>query len=157
MEQLWAPWRMQYIQLDKPAGCILCDKPGNKDDEASYILYRGKYNFVMLNLYPYNSGHLMVAPYQHAADLAELSDAARHEHIDIISQSIKILKEALHPDSFNVGANLGRVAGAGIDEHFHTHVVPRWNGDTNFMPIVADTKVVNEALAETYHKLKGKF
>ncbi len=157
MKQLWAPWRMEYIQMEKPKGCILCDKPKQKDDADNYILYRGDKNFIIMNSYPYNSGHLMIVLYRHIANLEEFTDAERNEHFEIVSRSVKILKQAFKPDGFNIGINLGRVAGAGIDDHVHTHIVPRWQGDTNFMPVITDSKVINEALAETYQKLKGKF
>ncbi len=114
-------------------------------------------NFVMLNAYPYNPGHLLIAPYRHVATLEELTREELHEHFEIVSRSVKILKKALKPEGFNVGINLGKAAGAGIDDHVHTHIVPRWNGDTNFMPIIANAKVLSEALTDTYKKLKGKF
>lgn len=157
MEHLWAPWRAQYIQKAKEEGCILCQKAAEKNDELNYILYRGKKNFIIMNTYPYNAAHLMVAPYRHIANLDELTDEERDEHFKLVSRSTRILRQVYRPDGFNIGMNLGRVAGAGIDKHIHTHIVPRWQGDTNFMPVIADTKVVNEALAETYQKLKGKF
>ncbi len=157
MEQIWAPWRMKYIEMEKPRGCILCEKPGQNNDAPNYILYRGDKNFVMMNSYPYNPGHLMVAPYRHVGHLEELTDEERHEHFDMVSQGVKLLKEIFSPAGFNIGMNLGRVAGAGIDDHVHTHIVPRWQGDTNFMPVIADVRVMPEALAETYNKLKGKF
>ena len=157
MKQLWAPWRIEYIQMEKPAECILCNKPKQKDDAANYILYRGDKNFIIMNSYPYNSGHLMIAPYRHIANLEELTDEERREHFEIASRSVKILRQLFNPAGFNLGINMGKVAGAGIDDHIHTHIVPRWLGDTNFMPVIADTKVINEALAETYKKLQGKF
>ena len=157
MEQIWAPWRIEYIQMEKPEGCILCDKPKQKDDVANYILYRGSKNFVIMNSYPYNPGHLMVAPYRHVANLEELTDEERHEHFSMVSRGVELLKETFNPTGFNIGMNIGRVSGAGIDDHIHTHIVPRWQGDTNFMPVIADVRVVPEALAETYDKLKGKF
>ncbi len=153
MEQLWAPWRIRYIQMEKPPGCVLCDKPKETDDAANYILYRGKKNFVMLNTYPYNPGHLMIAPYRHVASLEELTDEELHEHIELVSRGIKILKQAFSPGGFNTGINMGRLAGAGIDDHIHSHIVPRWQGDNNFMPVISDVRVVPEALAETYEKL----
>ena len=110
----------------------------------------------MLNAFPYNPGHLMVSPYRHIAALVDLIDEERNEHFSMVSRSVAVLKKVFHPDGFNIGINLGRVAGAGIDDHFHTHIVPRWSGDTNFMPVFANTKVVNEALADTYRKLAGK-
>ena len=157
MKQIWAPWRIEYIQMEKPKGCILCDKPKQKDDTANYILYRGDKNFIIMNSYPYNSGHLMIAPYGHIANLEEFTDEERQEHFEIVSRSVKILKQVFNPDGFNIGINMGRAAGAGIDDHIHTHIVPRWQGDTSFMPIIADTNIINEALAETYDKLQGKF
>ncbi len=157
MKQIWAPWRMEYIQEEKAGGCILCEKPGQDNDAANYILYRGDKNFIIMNRYPYNTGHLMIVPYRHIASLEELTDEERHEHFDIVSRSIRVLRQVLSPDGFNLGINIGKVAGAGIEDHVHTHIVPRWQGDTNFMPVISDIKVVPEALAETYKKLKGKF
>ncbi len=158
MKNLWAPWRVEYIKkATKEESCILCQKPAQDDDAASYILYRGKKNFIMLNAYPYNSGHLMVAPYRHVADLEELSTDELHEHFEMVSRSAAVLKQVFQPAGLNIGMNLGRVAGAGIDKHLHSHVVPRWAGDTNFMPVIGDTRVINEALAETYKALAGKF
>ena len=157
MKKIWAPWRIEYIRMQKPAGCILCDKPEQKDDVANYILYRGDNNFIIMNSYPYNPGHLMVAPYRHVANLEELTDEERHEHSNIVSRSVKLLKEVFNPAGFNIGMNISRIAGAGIDDHIHTHIVPRWQGDTNFMPVIADVRVIPEALAETYKKLEGKF
>jgi ATP adenylyltransferase len=143
--------------MEKPAGCILCEKPKQDKDELNYILHRGEQNFIILNSYPYNPAHLMVAPYRHVASPEELTEAERHEHFEIVSRSVKVLRQVFNPGGFNIGINLGKVAGAGIDDHFHTHIVPRWQGDTNFMPVQADIKVLPEALAETYQKLKGKF
>ena len=157
MEQIWAPWRIKYIQMEKVEGCILCEKPRQNSDTQNYILHRGGKNFVMLNGYPYNPGHLMIAPYRHVANLEELTKEELHEHFEIVGRSIKILRQVFDPGGFNIGINMGKVAGAGIDDHIHTHIVPRWQGDTNFMPVVSDVRVVPEALAETYDKLKGKF
>ena len=156
MEQIWAPWRIEYIRKINEPGCILCQKPREDNDEANFILYRGQHNFTLLNLYPYNQGHLMVAPYRHTANLADLTEREIVEHFDLVKRSLAILKEILNPAGFNIGLNLGRVAGAGIETHLHTHIVPRWEGDTNFMPVLADTKVISEALADTYRKLKAK-
>ncbi len=157
MEQIWAPWRIKYIEMEKPRGCILCEKPGQNNDVPNYILYRGNKNFVIMNSYPYNPGHLMIVPYSHAASLDELTSEELHEHFDIVSRSVKVLKQIFNPGGFNLGINLGRIAGAGIEDHFHTHIVPRWQGDTNFMAVISDVRVIPEALAETYEKLKGKF
>ncbi len=157
MEQIWAPWRMKYIEMEKPRGCILCEKPGQNNDAPNYILYRGNKNFVIMNSYPYNPGHLMIVSYRHIASLDELTNEELHEHFEIVSQSIKVLRQVFNPGGFNLGINMGKIAGAGIEDHFHTHIVPRWQGDTNFMPVISDVRVVPEALAETYEKLKGKF
>ena len=157
MKHLWAPWRMEYIMSEKPDDCILCQKPGENNDTASYILYRGKKNFVLMNTYPYNPGHLMIAPYRHLASLDDLTSAELHEHIEIVSRSIKVIRKVFNPGGFNVGVNMGKVAGAGITDHVHTHIVPRWQGDTNFMPVFTDTRVIPQALADTYEQLKDSF
>jgi ATP adenylyltransferase len=157
MKYIWAPWRIEYIKAEKSAGCILCDKPGEKKDKQNYILYRGKKNFVMLNSYPYNPGHLLIAPYRHSGSLEELTAEERNEHFALVSRSIVILKKVMKPAGFNIGANLGRVTGAGIEDHFHSHVVPRWQGDNNFMPVLGEVKVIPQALADTYASLSGNF
>jgi len=156
MEYLWAPWRIEYIQRTPEKGCILCQKPRQNDDEANFILYRGQHNFIILNAFPYNPGHLMVAPYRHIASLQDLKDAEAKEHFDIVKKSLKLLEEVMEPAGFNIGLNIGKVAGAGLAEHIHTHIVPRWQGDTNFMPVLSDTKVISEGLISTYRKLKVK-
>lgn len=154
MERLWAPWRMAYIGQDTPSGCIFCDKP-NVDEREAHVVLKGEHSFVMLNAFPYNTGHLLVAPYSHIADLAQLSDQERLEVMGMLSRSLDLLQETCQPDGFNVGVNLGRVAGAGIVDHLHWHVVPRWNGDTNFMPVLAETKVLPEALETTWEKMRA--
>lgn len=156
MEKLWAPWRMEYILSPKEGECILCQKPAENRDRENYILFRGKKNFVMLNAYPYNPGHLMIAPYRHMASLEELSDEELFEHFDLVRKCTSVLKKNMMPAGFNIGLNEGKVAGAGIADHVHTHVVPRWQGDTNFMPVVSDTRVLPEALASAYDRLKPK-
>ena len=156
MESIWAPWRMEYIQMEKPKGCVLCQNPRQDNDTVNRILYRGTKNFVILNAYPYNPGHLMIAPYRHVASLEELTDEERSEHFEIVSRSIGVLRQVFNPGGFNLGVNIGKVAGAGIEDHIHTHVVPRWQGDTNCMPVIAGVRVLPEALDETYQKLKGK-
>jgi len=155
VEHIWAPWRMEFILAEKPGGCILCDRPKGKEDKASLILYRGERNFVMLNKYPYNPGHLMVSPYRHVPTLEDLSDEELWEHADLVRRSTRALRRAFQPAAFNIGINIGRTAGAGIGDHIHTHVVPRWEGDTNFMPVVANTRVLPEGLASTYDRLSG--
>jgi ATP adenylyltransferase len=157
MKHIWAPWRIEYIRAVKPEGCIFCDLPKEDKDKQNYIIYRGKKNLIMLNSYPYNPGHLLVAPYRHVASLEELTETERNEHFTLVSRCITVLKEVQNPAGFNIGSNLGNVAGAGIADHFHSHIVPRWNGDTNFITAVADIRVVPQALADTYDALAGKF
>lgn len=156
MEYLWAPWRIEYIQKPSESGCILCQKPGESSDEANLILYRGRHNFMMMNAFPYNPGHLMIAPYRHIADIEDLTSEEAKEHFDIIKRGLGLLKEVMKPAGFNIGSNVGKIAGAGIAEHLHTHIVPRWQGDTNFMPVLSETKVVSEGLSATYRKLSTK-
>jgi len=157
MEQMWAPWRIEYIRMCKPDGCILCDKPAEDNDAQNYILYRGDKNFVIMNSYPYNPGHLMVAPYRHVASMEELTDEERSEHFAMVSRAVGILREVFGPAGFNVGINMGAVAGAGIADHMHTHIVPRWQGDTNFMPVMSGVRVMPAALEDTYQQLAGCF
>lgn len=141
----------------RPADCFLCQKPSEQRDEENYILYRGATSYVLLNLYPYNSGHLMIAPYQHAGDLGTLSQAVAGELMSLTQRCVRILGDAYHPAGFNAGMNLGESAGAGEPGHLHMHVVPRWAGDTNFMPVLAGTKVLPEDLSQTYARLRGAF
>jgi ATP adenylyltransferase len=157
MKYVWAPWRIEYIKSAKPSGCIFCDLPAAKQDVTNYILYRSQKNFIMLNSYPYNPGHLLIAPYRHVATPEDLTVEERHEHFELVSHSLTVLKKEFQPAGFNIGANLGKVAGAGIDDHFHSHIVPRWQGDTNYIPVLADIRVVPQALADTYKSLVGKF
>lgn len=156
MEQLWAPWRIEYILMEKPTGCFLCQKPSVKTDEDNFIILRGKTNFVTMNAFPYNPGHLLVAPYRHTAILETLSSDELLEHFELVRSMVLLLKEAMRPDGFNIGLNLGKVAGAGVEDHIHTHIVPRWLGDTNYMPVIAETRVVPEGIAATYSKLKER-
>ena len=156
MKYLWAPWRIKYIRSEKHKGCILCDLPAQNNDRENYILLRGKKNFVMLNSFPYNPGHLLIAPFRHCANLEEFTRDEREEHYEIVCRCITLLKKELKPGGFNMGANLGSIAGAGVEDHFHTHIVPRWNGDTNFVPVLNDVRVVPQALADTYDTLLGK-
>jgi len=146
---------MEFILNEKPSDCILCQKPGEDDDECNLILHRGRLNFVILNKFPYNPGHLMVAPYRHIATLEDMTDEELMDHFSIVRRCTKALRSVLYPAGFNIGINLGKIAGAGISDHAHTHIVPRWSGDTNFMPVLADARVLPEGLASTYAKLKG--
>ena len=157
MQILWAPWRLKYIKGSKEKGCFLCKYLKSKHDRKNLILYRGETAFVMLNRYPYNSGHLMIAPVKHTAEFTDLSDEELLEIMKLTTRSIEVLNKVLKPMGFNIGVNLGRVAGAGLEDHLHFHVVPRWNGDTNFMPVNFDTKVMPQLLDETYVMLKKSF
>lgn len=139
------------------SGCIFCDHLGANDDEAAGILFRGKHAFSLLNAFPYNTGHLMVAPLRHVADVSDLSEAERSNLFELTCRSIEILRSAMGAEGFNTGMNLGAAGGAGIPGHLHMHVVPRWNGDTNFMPVTGNTKVLPEMLADTYAKLRPGF
>ncbi|HTY08467.1 MAG TPA: HIT domain-containing protein [Candidatus Edwardsbacteria bacterium] len=157
MKRLWAPWRMAYITgIDGPkdTGCIFCVKPKQRRDEANRILLRGKKAFVMMNIFPYNNGHLMIAPYRHVGDLGKLRDAELLEMMTLAQACVKAMAASMRPDGYNLGFNLGRTAGAGIADHLHLHLVPRWNGDTNFMPVLGGTKVISEALEDTAAKLR---
>lgn len=153
MEYLWTPWRSQYVTGPKAEGCVFCTIASAEDDRQNYVLYRGAYNFVLLNLYPYNTGHLMVTPYAHVARFNELPPGVAAELTYLTQHALGTIERALRPEGFNLGMNLGKVAGAGVDSHVHQHVVPRWGGDTNFMPIVGQTKVMPETLEQTYEKL----
>lgn len=160
MEIKFTPWRMAYIKSsDAPAdtSCVLCARGAEQPDVANLVLYRGQRCYVIMNLYPYNTGHLMIAPYAHTADLPNLDQATSAELFELTRRAAALLGQALAPHGFNIGMNLGRTAGAGIDEHMHMHVVPRWNGDANFMPIVGGTKLIPESLDQTYAKLRPLF
>jgi len=158
MKVLWAPWRMAYIKnARKPAACIFCSKPKERRDEKNLLLHRGHHGLVMMNLFPYNSGHLLVAPYAHVKNLEQLPDEVSLDLMALMKLSLKVLRAEIKPEGFNVGINLGRVAGAGIEAHVHLHIVPRWNGDTNFMPLFAETRVMPEHLQATYRKLRARF
>ncbi len=157
MKYLWAPWRMEYILKEKNEGCIFCEIPKENQDKENYVLYRGKFCFVILNTYPYNNGHIMIAPYAHIKNLEELNRDTINELMSLCQKSISVLKKKMNPQGFNIGANIGRVGGAGILEHVHLHIVPRWQGDTNFMPVISDTKVIPQYLSETYDLLKAGF
>jgi len=155
---LWAPWRLEYIETaDAPSGCIFCVKPKESEDRKNLIVHRGEKAFVMLNRYPYNNGHVMIAPYTHTADFSRLSDAEKLELMDLLSLTKEVLSLIMNPHGFNIGINLGRAAGAGIEDHLHVHMVPRWNGDTNFMPVLANVKVIPESLDQTWVKLTEGF
>lgn len=158
MDQLWAPWRMPYIEQHEPEpGCLFCTAAREDRDRENHVVYRSARCMVMLNLYPYNSGHLMVAPYQHTGNLPELDAAGGADMLRTAQLAVQALDNVMRPDGFNLGINQGNVAGAGIADHLHLHVVPRWIGDTNFMPVLADAKVIPELLTATAEKLRHAF
>jgi ATP adenylyltransferase len=158
MKVLWAPWRMKYILSEEKGGdCIFCPGEDREKDEERLILSVGPLTIVMMNRFPYNNGHLLVAPIQHVSSLDQLSDEENLDLLHLVRHSIDILKKAMNPDGFNVGLNLGRVAGAGMADHLHFHIVPRWNGDTNYMTVFGEVRVIPEHIKETYKRLRPYF
>lgn len=157
-QRLWAPWRLDYVKnAEQQPDCVFCVKPAETTDEENLILFRGEHCFVILNLFPYTTGHLMIAPYQHTADLAALSESERLEIWALADRAIRALKQVYSPHGFNIGMNLGRAAGAGIPDHMHLHIVPRWGGDTNFIPVLTGVRVIPESLEDTYRKMREAF
>lgn len=154
-ERLWAPWRMTYLEKKESPGNIFVELPSREDDATHFILYRGELAFVMLNAFPYASGHLMVAPYRQIDDMMRMDDAELLEINRLVARCIGWLRAVFQPEGFNIGVNIGRAAGAGIPTHIHWHVVPRWSGDTNFMTTVGDVRVLPQSLNATYEKLKA--
>lgn len=158
MEKLWSPWRSKYIESFKPGAvkderCLFCRVIEEDNDEKNFVIYRSERSIIIMNLFPYNSGHLMVVPKQHSATFNELDEETCVDCMRNMKLSMNIINDAIHPHGFNVGANIGRIAGAGIEDHVHFHIVPRWTGDSNFMPIINDVKVISEAMEDTRHKL----
>lgn len=163
MDRIWAPWRIEYIlgvkpekeaRGETPEDCIFCQANNFGDDTKKLILFRGEKNFIIMNLYPYTSGHLMIVPYRHLNALEEMTDDEMLEAMVLARKMIRVFKDVMNPEGFNLGWNLGRVAGAGVVEHVHLHIVPRWNGDSNFMPVLGDTRVISEHINETFIKLR---
>ena len=157
MKNLWAPWRKEFILGKKEGGCIFCKRLKEKRDKENFILFRGKKSFVILNRFPYNSGHLMISPNRHIGKLEQLRRDELSELAFLCQQAVTIMKKTLKPDGLNLGMNLGKSAGAGIADHLHIHIVPRWDGDTNFMPTLTDTKLISISLQDIYQQLKKKF
>ena len=156
--RIWAPWRLRYVSsANKQTECVFCAKPAEGDDRAALIVHRGERCYVILNLYPYTSGHLMVAPFEHVGRLQDIAPETTAEMMDLAQQAIRRMEDVYRPEGFNLGVNQGRVAGAGVEGHIHLHVVPRWAGDNNYMPVVADTRVMPQSLEETYDALEGGF
>lgn len=153
MKALWAPWRMTYILSEKTHECIFCELPKQDRDRENLILYRSSHNFVIMNRYPYNNGHIMVVPYFHTPSLDGLTDEALLDFMKVTQYSIRSLKKAFMPEGFNIGINIGKAAGAGMEEHIHLHMVPRWAGDTSFMTVLGELRVIPEHIMDTYDKL----
>ena len=159
MKQLWSPWRMQYILQDKPKGCVFCEAfaTDRSLDRESLILHRGAHCCVIMNLFPYNNGHLMVVPLAHQPSFEGLPSAALLEVMDLVNKSVAALQRAMDAQGFNIGVNMGKIAGAGISDHVHVHVVPRWAGDTNFITTLGEVRCIPESLQDSYDKLKANW
>jgi len=157
MQNLWAPWRMDYILGGRTNGCIFCPDDKSESDEKRLLLYGGERSMITMNRFPYNNGHLLVAPWRHTSSLDDLDDEELLDLVQRVRWSVGVLRKAMSPDAFNVGLNLGTVAGAGVESHIHFHVVPRWNGDTSFMPILGEVRVIPEHLQQTYARLLPYF
>ena len=155
MDKLWAPWRVKYInQIDKHKGCVFCRILKEKKDDKNFIFIRKKYTFAVLNIYPYNNGHSLVLPIRHVADLEDLTKIEREELMDLVQEVKALCDKVLDPGGYNIGINLGRMAGAGFPGHLHVHIVPRWKGDSNFMPVVGNTRIISQSLKELHKQLK---
>ncbi len=152
MKNLWAPWRIEYVKNKKEKGCIFCKKP-KLDDREGLILFRGKTSTILMNLYPYNNGHLLISPLRHIDTFTDMLQNEKIEILDLIDHSMNSLSKIMKPEGFNIGANIGESAGAGIKDHIHFHVVPRWGGDSNFMPVLGETKVQVEGLEDSWEEL----
>jgi ATP adenylyltransferase len=156
-QRLWAPWRLEYIKGPKDGECVFCRAEALGDDESAYIVHRGEHCFVILNAYPYNNGHVMVAPYEHVPTIEDLDDDALLDLMHLSQRSLQAIREAYSPDGFNLGVNQGAVAGAGVADHVHLHVVPRWGADTNFMPVIGSTRVLPQSLDDSWETLSKLF
>ncbi len=158
MKQLWAPWRLAFVEkASQRSGCIFCEKPALKQDGKSFILWRGRHAYVIMNIYPYNNGHLLIAPYRHIAAIENLPEPVLFDMMRLVQQSLRAIRKAYAPEGFNLGVNQGKVAGAGIEHHIHLHIVPRWGADTNFMPLLGETRVLPQHLKASYQRLKAAF
>jgi len=161
MDRLWSPWRSQYIQTfgtaEEDKGCVFCKALASDRDDEHYVVERHSRCFTMLNLYPYNSGHLLIIPDQHTSSYLELDDVCYHEMHEVVRDWLRVFDAVMHPQGYNFGSNIGRVGGAGIDTHVHMHMVPRWSGDANFMPVIGDTKVISESMEQTLRKMRQGF
>ena len=156
-QRLWAPWRLDYIKGPSTGECIFCTKPALGDDESAYIVHRGEHCFVILNAYPYNNGHVMVAPFAHEPSIEPLDEPTLLELMTLAKRSIAVLRDVYAPEGFNLGINQGKIAGAGMEDHMHLHVVPRWSADTNFMPVISDTRVLPQSLSDSWKAISARF
>lgn len=161
MDNIWSPWRMEFIrdqrQKEGGAPCVFCELEGQQPNDQNLVLFLGQHNYIVMNRFPYTNGHLLIIPYGHCAHLKESSKEVYQEILDLMVKSMEVLKEVLEAQGFNCGLNVGRVSGCGIVDHYHWHVVPRWNGDTNFMPVLGGARVMPEYLSETYGRLRPGF
>lgn len=157
MEILWAPWRINYIRGEKPVGCVFCLPESGQADREALVLHRSAHALVIMNRYPYNTGHLLIVPIRHFPDITHMSAAESADLMDLLILSKKVLEISLRPAGFNIGLNLGQTAGAGVDQHMHFHIVPRWNGDASFITVCGDTKVISQDLNETFDQLQPLF
>jgi ATP adenylyltransferase len=155
MQQMWTPWRISYIRREHRPGCIFCDMLDTEDDRTQLILHRSELAFLVLNKYPYNNGHLMAVPYRHMDTVEALTPEESVDMMSLVSLGVRALRRTSNPEGFNIGINIGKIAGAGVVDHVHIHVVPRWGGDTNFMPVLADVRLIPQDLGETYDELKA--
>jgi ATP adenylyltransferase len=151
---MWAPWRIKYVTKKKKKGCVFCDVYHQRKDKSNFVVLRSKYCFVLLNTFPYNNGHLMVVSNRHISSLQKLNDKEILDINKVVIKTVALLKKILSPQGFNIGINIGKCAGAGVEKHLHIHIVPRWSGDTNFMPVLADTKIVPQSLKDLYKNIK---
>jgi len=155
LEHIWTPWRMKYIQEhNNDEGCVFCLAAESEDGMDNLVFYRGEHAFMILNRYPYTSGHLMCVPYAHVERLHDLTRETRTEMMDLVTKAVQVLQSVYHPEGFNIGLNLGEMAGAGIEQHLHIHIVPRWGGDTNFMSTIGEARILPESLDKTYRRVK---
>jgi ATP adenylyltransferase len=154
MKKIWAPWRSKFIYERKRTGCIFCQAWQAKNDKSHHVIERSRYSFSMLNLYPYNNGHIMVVPKSHKSNLEKLTQGEIADLMSLVNKATKLLRQELQPAGFNIGINIGKISGAGYPGHVHIHIVPRWEGDTNFMPVLSGAKVISESLGELYKRLK---
>lgn len=154
MDKMWAPWRKEYIVNKKAKDCIFCSKPKSQKDKKNFVIKRTEFSFSMLNIFPYNNGHIMAAPFKHKKDLRDLNNEEMLDLFSLVRNTCTILDKVLKPEGFNIGINTGKVSGAGFSEHLHIHIVPRWEGDTNFMPVIFDTKIISESLSSLYQRIK---